>query len=109
MPKQYQSKITEIMSDKLIKQENVLFAYSSAGEAGKLVITASLIMSSAFIPSSTVVFLGIAKFDPNDKTINEVAKNQVAFSKKSVVFFAPIIWFPAPPPNDEDNPPPLGF
>ena len=45
MPEQYQSKITEIMSDKLIKQENVLFVYSAAGEVGKLVITASSIMS----------------------------------------------------------------
>ncbi len=45
MPEQYQSKITEIMSDKLIKQENVLFAYSAAGAAGKLGITASSIMS----------------------------------------------------------------
>ena len=45
MPKQYQSKITEIMSDKLIKKENVLFAYSLAGAAGKLGITASSIMS----------------------------------------------------------------
>ncbi len=45
MPEQYQSKITEIMSYKLIKKKNVLFAYSSAGEAGKLGITASSIMS----------------------------------------------------------------
>ena len=42
------------------------------------------------------------------KTIREIAKVQVAFSRKSVVFFTPIIWL-APPPNEEDNPPPLGF
>ena len=42
------------------------------------------------------------------KTMREIAKVQVAFSRKSVVFFAPIIWL-APPPKEEDNPPPLGF
>ena len=45
MPKQYQYKITEILSGKLTKQENVLFAYSAAGAAGKLGITASSIIS----------------------------------------------------------------
>jgi hypothetical protein len=45
MPEQYQPKINEIMSDKHIKQENVLFAYSAAGAVGKLGITASSIMS----------------------------------------------------------------
>ena len=53
--------------------------------------------------------LGIAKLDTNDKTIKITARVHVAFSKKSVVFLAPMIWFPAPPPNEEDNPPPLGF
>ena len=47
-------------------------------------------------------------FEASIKTIRQIAKAQVAFSRKSVVFFAPIIWL-APPPNEEDNPPPFGF
>jgi hypothetical protein len=88
MPEQFFIKITEIMSEKKLQIE----FYSVAGAAGKFGITASSICSCAFISvDSSTVFLGIAKLDTNDKTIRAIAKVQVAFSRKSVVFFAPII------------------
>ena len=71
---------------------------------GKFGITASSICSCAFIVSDSIsLFLGIAKFDNKLREIRMIANVHVAFSKKSVVFFAPIIWLPAPPPKEEES------
>lgn len=50
---------------------------------------------------------GIKKTAKTHKTIIPAAKVQVAFSKKSVVFLTPIIWFEEA--NEEARPPPFEF
>ena len=72
-------------------------------------IIASSICSWDLISFVESKFLVIAKFDSIVNEINTIARVQVVFSKKSVVFFAPIIWLLDPPPKVEERPPPFGF
>ena len=60
-----------------------------------------------FFVADTATVLGKVKLDNNANDTSTTANDHVVFSKKSDVFRAPIIWFPAP--KAEESPPPFGF
>ena len=77
------------------------------GAAAGAVPVSFAFLSAADVSLSVAFPVGLEKLVAIHKTIKLIAKYQVAFSMKSVVFLIPITWLP--PENPEAKPPPFEF